>query len=74
MPVWASAFGNSTQQALWMTYLMITSPLGVIIGYLLNGFLYEAYGWRLSFYIQTALLLPSLIGMIFIPNMYYYIN
>ena len=37
MPVWANTFGNPSQQALWMTYLMITSPLGVIIGYILNA-------------------------------------
>jgi predicted MFS family arabinose efflux permease len=45
MPVWASAFGNAKQQALWMTYLMITSPLGVIMGYILNGFFHKTMGW-----------------------------
>ena len=68
MPVWANTFGNSSQQALWMTYLMITSPLGVIMGYLLCGFLSE---WRWSFYTQSLLMAPSFIGLIIIPNKYF---
>ena len=74
MPVWANAFGNAKQQALWMTYLMITSPLGVIMGYIMNSMIYASPGWRYSFYIQSLLLLPSLIGLIFIPNSYFDLN
>lgn len=51
MPVWANTFGNPQQQALWITFLMITSPLGVIMGYMMNGFIYQVLGWRWSFYI-----------------------
>ena len=71
MPVWANTFGNASQQALWMTYLMITSPLGVIMGYLLCGFSSDYISWKWSFYIQSILMLPSFMGLILIPNKYF---
>lgn len=57
-----------------MTYLMITSPLGVIMGYVMNSVVYETPGWRFSFYIQSILLAPSLFGLVFIPSKYFDLN
>lgn len=53
---------------------MITSPLGVIMGYVMNSVVYETPGWRFSFYIQSILLAPSLFGLVFIPSKYFDLN
>ena len=51
MPVWADAFGNETQKSTWLTYQLISSPLGVIIGYGMAAGLQDNFGWRWAFYI-----------------------
>lgn len=33
MPVWADVYGSKRQKETWLTYLLISSPLGIIIGY-----------------------------------------
>ena len=38
MPVWADAFASEKQKAAWFTFLILASPLGVIIGYLMTSF------------------------------------
>ena len=70
-PVWADVFGNEQQKALWLTYLIIATPLGVIIGYVLCATFLNTIGWRWSFDIQALLLTPSLLGLIAIPSKYF---
>lgn len=50
---------------------MITSPLGVIMGYVLCAALQDNPGWKWSFYIQSMLMAPSFLGLILIPYKYY---
>mmetsp|Transcript_16621 Transcript_16621/g.28327 ORF Transcript_16621/g.28327 Transcript_16621/m.28327 type:complete len:190 (+) Transcript_16621:831-1400(+) len=69
-PVWADIFGNEKQQSAWLTYLLIASPLGVILGYGMTAILLENWGWRASFYIQSALLTPCFIGILLTPSKY----
>lgn len=67
-PVWADVYGDEKQKSTWLTYLLIASPLGVIMGYGMSAvFLDTKYGWRMAFYIQSIMLLPSLIGIILTP-------
>ena len=51
-PVWADAMGSEKLKSLWITVLLICSPLGVFIGFtmtsVLNGL--DGYGWEYSFY------------------------
>jgi MFS family permease len=49
--VWADSFGNERQKALWISYLIIATPLGTIIGYLMTAVFQDNIGWRFSFYI-----------------------
>lgn len=70
-PVWADVFGNEVQKSLWLTYLIIATPLGVVIGYGMCAGLMENAGWRWAFYIQAFLLIPSFLGLIFIPGDYF---
>ena len=74
MPVWADAFGNETQKSKWLTYQLISSPLGVIMGYGMAASLQNNLGWRWAFYIQALLLLPSMIGLILTPSKYFDLN
>lgn len=40
MPVWADVYGNEVQKSRWITYLIVSNPLGVVMGYgLCAGFL-----------------------------------
>ena len=45
MPVWADVYGDEKQQQKWLTYLLISTPLGVIIGYAMCSGLLENLGW-----------------------------
>jgi predicted MFS family arabinose efflux permease len=44
-PVWADVFGNDVQKSTWLTYLLIASPLGVILGYGMAAFFLNNIGW-----------------------------
>lgn len=50
-PVWADVFGNENQKSQWLTYLLIASPLGVILGYGLTAVFLDNVGWRWAFYV-----------------------
>lgn len=51
MPVWADVYANEKQKSLWVTVLMLSSPLGIVIGYTLTSFMVEYKSWHWSFYI-----------------------
>jgi hypothetical protein len=38
-PVWADAFGSEKQKSLWITVLLLCSPLGVFFGFSLTSFM-----------------------------------
>ena len=69
-PVWADVFGNDIQKSTWLTYLLIASPLGVVMGYGITAAFLENIGWRWAFYTQSVLLLPSLLGIFISPKKY----
>jgi len=69
--VWADVFGNELQKSRWLTYLIITTPLGVVTGYSMCASLLENLGWRWAFYIQAMLLCPSFIGILLTPSKYF---
>jgi len=50
-PVWADVFGNETQKSTWLTYLLLASPLGIVMGYGMCAVFQQNIGWRWSFYI-----------------------
>ena len=43
MPVWTDSFANEKQKAVWLTFLILASPLGVIIGYLMTSYYLVLY-------------------------------
>jgi MFS family permease len=74
MPIWTDTYGNDAQKTKWLTYMLISSPLGVIIGYGMAAVLQNGIGWRWAFYIQSIMLLPSMVGLMITPSKYYEIN
>lgn len=69
-PVWADTFGNEQQKAIWISYLIIATPLGTIIGYLMTAIFQDNIGWRFVFWIQALALIPSTVYIILIPRKY----
>ena len=70
-PCWADVFGNNIQKSRWLTYLIITTPLGVVLGYSLCASFLENVGWKLAFYIQALLLMPSFLAILYFPAKYF---
>ena len=51
-PVWADAFAaNDKQKTCWMTVLLLCTPIGVLLGYVLTAYSIQAANWRWAFYI-----------------------
>lgn len=70
MPVWADAFGTEKQKSIWLTFLLLGSPVGVITGYILTYYMDMYFTWEWSFYIQAMVLIPCSIVMFLIPHKY----
>lgn len=60
MPVWADAFANEKQKSAWLTFLILASPLGVIMGFIMTSIYVQEWddhnkgspnlGWTYSFF------------------------
>ena len=70
MPVWADSFGSDNQKTLWLALLIVSNPLGAVLGYSLMAVLQYNIGWRWSFYIQSILLFPNIIAILSVPAKY----
>jgi uncharacterized membrane protein len=72
MPVWADTFANSEKQkAAWLTFLILASPLGIVIGFSLTTVMVQLKTWEWSFYIQSLGLGPCIVGFVMIPRRYF---
>ena len=69
-PVWADTFGNEKQKSMWLSFLIIASPLGNIVGYILAAYIQDNIGWRWAFYIQSFMMIPAMIGVFIVPGKY----
>lgn len=70
-PCWADVFGNEIQKSRWLTYLIITTPLGLVLGYSMCAAFLDNIGWKWAFYIQAILLIPSFVGILSFPAKYF---
>ena len=80
MPVWADAFANEKQKSVWLTFLILASPLGVVFGFIMTSYYVAEWknadlgepneGWRNSFYTQCILLTPMSLGFLLTPQKY----
>lgn len=70
MPVWADAFANEKQKSVWLTFLILSSPLGVVGGFTLTAVMVKYATWQWSFWIQGALILPCAFSFFVTPQKY----
>lgn len=59
-PVWVDKYGEDNK-TMWLTYLQLGVPLGIVIGYITTAFYNSYQMWRGSFYTQLLLLCPCLV-------------
>ena len=52
MPVWADNFAAEKQKSVWLTFLILASVLGIVIGYGVSSVVLSYLNeWRWTFYI-----------------------
>lgn len=70
MPVWADAYGTEKQKSIWLTVLLLASPVGVVMGYTLTFYMIKHLTWEWSFYIQAMAIIPCSLCILITPNKY----
>jgi predicted MFS family arabinose efflux permease len=50
MPLWADVYGTESSKSCMMTLLLISSPLGIIMGYGLTAWMMVHYTWKIAMY------------------------
>ncbi len=68
MPVWADSFGSENQKTLWLALLIVSNPLGGVLGYAMMAGLQFSLGWRWAFYIQSIILFPNILILLYVPS------
>ena len=68
MPVWVDMFAHESQKSAWLTFLILASPLGIVLGYSLTSVMTQVRNWRWSFYVQALGLLPCALALILLPR------
>lgn len=71
MPVWADNYAAEKQKSAWMTFLILASVLGIVLGFSVTSMML-AYvdSWRWSFILQGLTLVPLALLYLFYPIKY----
>ena len=70
-PVWTDAFSPSdSKKTAWMSAFLLSSPLGVLFGYVLTTQLIQHYSWEDAFYVQAAAVVPAILLTLVLPSKY----
>lgn len=71
VPVFVDAFGTSTgSKSVWMSFMLLCSPLGVTIGYEMSALAITYSNWQRVFFIEACLSLACFFTILFIPARY----
>ena len=57
LPVWSDQFGIHRKKSIMMSIIHISSSLGYLLGYIIGSLI----GWKLTFYVQTAIIFGQLL-------------
>jgi dipeptide/tripeptide permease len=68
--VWSDTFGSEKQKTIFLTLLLLASPLGVVLGYSITFYCIQHYKWEYSFYLQSLSLIPCAIAFLLIPRQF----
>jgi MFS family permease len=55
---------------MWLTVLILFSPIGVLVGYIIEAGFISFTDWRWGFYTQIMVMLPIIISVLVIPIKY----
>lgn len=70
-PVWADCFGSSEKQkTTWMSVLLFSSSLGVLLGYIVTAQFVQSLSWKWSFYVQVLATIPLFVILLLTPSKY----
>ena len=70
-PVWADRFGgNHKTKTCWMSILLLSSTIGVMIGYCCTSYLVQLYNWRLVFQIEAVAAILFILILLCTPQKY----
>ena len=78
-PVWVDEFAPKERQTMWMSFLQLATPLGIMLGYAIGIVVsssptinfYEGWGmWRVPFVMQGALIVPLSLCILLVPEKY----
>jgi len=72
-PVWADTMAPEKYKSLWITFLLLGAPLGIVLGYAVTFMVSDdvtGEGWEWAFRIQGMALSPFIVLLILIPKKY----
>jgi MFS family permease len=69
-PVWADAFGSEKVKSIWISGLLLCSPIGIFVGFTLTSYMVANYRWEYSFLIQACIAVPCVAGILYTPLKY----
>lgn len=72
LPVWINTIGDKENISYYMSFYILSTPLGVIVGYILTAVVINESTWQWSFYIMSMNMLALAIGMMCFSK--HYIN
>jgi predicted MFS family arabinose efflux permease len=70
MPVWVDMFAHESQKSAWLTFLILASPLGIVIGYSMTSVIVKHVTWQWAFWAQSIAMSPCVLAVILIPKKY----
>jgi len=71
LPLYIDTFGTNVTKPEWMGFMLMSTPLGVMLGYLITAISVSYFDeWRLSFMVFIALMIISVFVQATIPSDY----
>lgn len=70
MPVWVDMFAREHQKSAWLTFLILASPLGIVLGYSMTSVITKHTTWQWSFWAQSLGMSPCVLAIVLIPKKY----
>jgi MFS family permease len=72
MPVWINTIGDKENISYYMSFFILSTPLGVIIGYIITAVVISDATWQWAFYVMSGNMLLLTFAMFFFSK--HYIN
>jgi sugar phosphate permease len=65
VPVWADAFAPQKTKSIWISILLLMSPVGLFFAMILTPVFQERMTWEWAFYFQAIATIPLIVGLVF---------